>query len=178
MKNFIYTNNSESSKLKRFFSFIFLKEISKTKNELQLVRVRSVFIKTLAILVTTSLINSKVNAMLLPKPTDEIAKTFLSTPDSYEKVRLNLTDLIKGDLELFVSLNNVEHEASLEIETWMLDHSTFTPPFESIEVEIEPALELEDWMIQHNYFNVLTVETENEPKLELETWMLDHHNWK
>lgn len=172
MKNLIYTNTNESSKLKRFFSFIFLKEISKTKRELQFVRVPRGFTKTLAILIAVSLIHSKAHAVSLTETTAEIR--IIGYPCLYSDEEETLI----SDIELSASLLEVEQEAPLEIENWMLDQDMFTPHLESfeLEVETEPALELEDWMLQHDYFNVPTMETESEPKFDMENWILSHQN--
>ncbi|RIJ47391.1 hypothetical protein D1614_14855 [Maribellus luteus] len=149
MKNLIYTNIIESSKLKRFFSFTFLKGTSKTKNELQLVSGYSAFTKVLAILIIASLINSKVNALTLPETAGEVKNIYLLSPDSDQKASVNTSAPLQNDTELSVSLLEVEPEARLEMKVWMLAATTFIPTIDSIETEMEPALKLEAWMLDH-----------------------------
>ncbi|MCE4563228.1 hypothetical protein INQ51_02795 [Maribellus sp. CM-23] len=153
MKNLIYTNINESSKLKRFFPFTFLKGILKTKNDLQLVRGYSVFTKALAILIIASLINSKVIALTLPETAGEVRNICLLSPDSDQKASLNTSTPSQSDIELPVNLLELETEARLEIEAWMLALTTFIPSIDSIETEMEPALKLEAWMLDHHNWN-------------------------
>jgi hypothetical protein len=70
-----------------------------------------------------------------------------------------------------------EAEAPLSLESWMTREDVFEADFFNNEKEAENALELESWMTNDSNFENTAIEIieETEEPLELENWMLEDH---
>ena len=138
----------------------------KTKNNVQ-----QAILKSLAVVFSLILISITVNAQDLLRSIYE--------NNAFKDIALAMADV---NSETATELNNantfsafaeVESEATLNLEDWMIDETNFAIVI-SFQEEIESPLDIESWMTDDNYFNHPTFqyveETENE--LEIEDWML------
>ena len=141
----------------------------KTKNNVQ-----QAILKSLAVVFSLILISITVNAQDLLRSIYE--------NNAFKDIALAMADV---NSETATELNNantfsafaeVESEAALNVEDWMIDETNFAIVI-SFQEEIESPLDIESWMTDDNYFNHPTfqyvVETENE--LEIEDWMLSNN---
>jgi hypothetical protein len=74
--------------------------------------------------------------------------------------------------EAFAEIITTETDATMNLESWMLNNNNFYHAFE-LDAAVESYLKLESWMTDVKLFNtVLSLEEEMDNELKVEEWML------